>query len=62
VEFAVPKLIILTFFVLTAIWRVSAQSETCTLKAENAQVSLSPLVTVNGGGQMPIQAALFVLI
>jgi len=56
------KLIILTFFALTAIWEVSAQSETCVLKAENAQVSLSPLVTVRGGGKMPIQAARFVLI
>jgi hypothetical protein len=33
------KPIIITFFALTAIWEVSAQ--TCTLKAENAQVSIA---------------------
>ena len=44
------KLIILTFFALTAIWEVSAQTENCTLKAENAQVSLTPLVTDHGVG------------
>jgi len=40
------KLIILTFFALTAICEVSAQTETCTLKAVNAEVSLSPLMGV----------------
>jgi hypothetical protein len=39
------KLITLTFFVLTAIWGVSAQDKTCKLKAENAEVSLAPIVT-----------------
>jgi hypothetical protein len=57
-EFAMLKLIILTFFALTAIWGVSAQTETCTLKAEDAEVSLLPLVTDRGGGLMPIEAAL----
>jgi len=44
------KLFILTFFALAAIWEVSAQNETCTLKAENEQVSLRPLVTYRGVG------------
>jgi hypothetical protein len=44
------KLIILTFFALTAIWQVSAQTETetCTPKAESEEVSLTPLVTDHG--------------
>jgi len=50
VEFAMLKLIVIAFFALTAIWEVSAQTEACTLKAENAQVSLSPFVTDHGVG------------
>jgi hypothetical protein len=38
------KLVILTFFALAAITEVSAQAETCVLKAENAQVSLLSLL------------------
>jgi hypothetical protein len=44
------KPIIITFFALTAIWEVSAQAETCTLKAENAKVSLATPLTDHGLG------------
>jgi hypothetical protein len=53
------KLIILTFFALTAIWEVSAQSETCTLKAENAQVSIATRHSSWGWADAHLSSAVF---